>query len=68
LTDAGQGTDHRTEAAAVNEADLAHVQDDGAAVAQQPGNVRAQRFALATRNNPSVTTHDGDASDFASVE
>jgi hypothetical protein len=44
------------------------MQDDGTAVAQQPGHVRPQGFAFATRNNPSLAAHDGDASNLTSVE
>jgi hypothetical protein len=47
---------------------VAKVQDDSAAIAQQPGNMRTQRVALATRNNSSIAAHDGDASDLASVK
>jgi hypothetical protein len=68
LAAAGQRADHRAQSAAVNESHVAQVQNDGAAVAQQPGNVRAQGLALAARNNPPIAAHDGDASDFSSVK
>jgi hypothetical protein len=68
LTGAGQTADNRSEAAAVNESYVAQVQDDGSAVAQQPGNVRTQRLARTTGNDPAVAAHDGDASDLASIE
>ena len=68
LMGAGEDADHRAEAAAVNESDLAQIQDDGAAGMQQPGNMRQQRFARATRNNPSVAAHYCDASNLTSVE
>jgi hypothetical protein len=35
---------------------------------QQPRNMCPQRFALATRNDPSVATHYCDASNLTSVE
>jgi hypothetical protein len=35
---------------------------------QQPGNMRPQRFAFATGNNPSVAAHDGDPSNLTSVK
>jgi len=56
------------QAAAVDESHLAHVQDDRAAVSQQPVDMRAQRLALGTGNNPSGAADDGNASDLASVE
>jgi hypothetical protein len=59
--------DHRADAAAVDESDLAQIQDDGAAGMQQPGNMRPQGFALATRNNPSVAAHYGDMSNVTRV-
>jgi type IV secretory pathway TrbL component len=68
LAGAGQGSDDRAETTAVNELDVAQVQDDGAAVAQQPGNMGTQRIALAAGNNPSVASHNGDVSDPACVE
>src|ERR1700691_1282922 len=68
LASAGESADDGTETAAVNESALAQVQDNGAAVAQEPGHMRAQRFALAACNNPTVAVHDSDASDIPSVE
>ncbi|HLM79267.1 MAG TPA: hypothetical protein VK302_01435, partial [Terriglobales bacterium] len=54
LAGAGEDADHGAEAAAVNESDLAQIEDDGAAGMQQPGNMRQQGFAGLTGNNPSV--------------
>jgi len=68
LAGAGQAADDRAEATAVNEPDLAQVQDDGAAVAQQPGNVRAQQFVFVAGNNPPVASYDGDASNLPSIQ
>jgi len=68
LPSAGQAADDCAQAAAVNESNLAQVQDDGTAIAQQPGYMRAQQLALATRNNPPVAAHDGDATDLASLQ
>src|SRR5580704_12937853 len=68
LPGAGQTADDGAEAAAVNELNFPQVQNDGATVAQQPGYVREQRFALTSGDNPAVAGNDGDASDFASVE
>ena len=66
LAGAGQSADDGAEAAAVDESDFAQVQHDGAAVAQQPGDVGAQGLALAAGNDPPVAAHDGDASDLTS--
>jgi hypothetical protein len=68
LAGTGEASNYGAEAAADNEPNLAKVQNYGAAIAQQPGDVRAQRLALATRNNPPVAAHDGDASDFAGLK
>jgi hypothetical protein len=68
LASAGEGANDGTESAAVDESDLPEVQDDGAAIAQQPGYVCTQRLALATGNNPPIAVDDGDASDITSVE
>ena len=68
LAGAGEDADHGAEAAAVNESDLAQIEDDGGAGMQQPGNMRQQGFAGLTGNNPSVAANYGDASNLASVE
>ena len=68
LASAGQGADDRAQTAAVNKADLAQMQNDGAPVAQQPGHVSAQRLALASRNNSSIAMNNGDASNLTSFE
>jgi hypothetical protein len=68
LAGTGEASNYGAEAAADNEPNLAKVQNYGAAIAQQPGDVQAQRLALATRNNPPVAAHDGDASDFAGLK
>ena len=68
LAGAGEGADDGAESAAVDESDLAQMQNDGAAIAQQPCHMRAQRFALAAGNDSSVAVHDGDASNIASIE
>ncbi len=68
LARAGEGPDDRAQTAAVNKADLAQVQNDGAAVAQQPGHVSAQRLALAPRNNAPVAVNNGDTSNLTSFE
>jgi hypothetical protein len=68
LSSTGQRPNNGPDAAAVDKSNVAKVQDDGAAIAQQPGNVRPQRVALAACNNPSVAAHDGDASNLASIK
>src|SRR5580658_4344301 len=68
LAGAGEGADDGAESAAVDESDLAQMQDDGAAVAQQPGHMCTQGLALAASNDSSVTVHDGDSSNVASIE
>jgi hypothetical protein len=68
VTGAGEDANHGAEAGAVNESDLAQIQDDGAAAMQQPRNMCPQGFALATGNDPSVAAHYCDASNLTSVE
>src|SRR5580658_2628726 len=68
LACASESADHSAEAAAVDERDFAQVQDDGASVVQEPGNVRTQRFTLTAGDDAPVAAHDRDASDLASIE
>jgi hypothetical protein len=68
LPHAGQAADDRAQAAAIDKRDLAQVQDDGAPVTQQPGNVLAKGVALAAGDNSPVAADDGDASNFTSAE
>jgi hypothetical protein len=68
LAGAGESADHSAESAAIDERDFAQVQDDGAAVVQEPGNVRTQRFTLTTGDDAPVAAHDRDASDLARIE
>jgi hypothetical protein len=68
LAGAGEGADDGAESAAVDESDLAQMQNDGAAVAQQPGYMRTQGLALAPGNDSSVAMHDGDSSNIASIK
>lgn len=68
LASAGEGPYDRAQTAAVNKADLAQVQNDGAPVAQQPTYVSTQRLAFAPRHNSSVAVHDGDTSNLTSFK
>src|ERR1700679_1692591 len=68
LACARESADYSAEAAAVDERDFAQVQDDGAAVVQEPCNVRTQRFTLTAGDDAPVAAYDRDASDLASIE
>lgn len=68
LARAGEGADHGPDAAAVDEVDLAKVKNDGAAVAQKPGDMGAQRFGFAAGDDASFAAYDGDAADVAGLE
>jgi len=68
LARAGQGAHHGSQAAAVNEHNVAEMQDDGAPVTQQPCDMSAQRLALAAGDDASLAADNGDASHFARFE
>ena len=64
----GQGADHGAESAAVDESDLAKVQDDGAAVAQEPDHMLSERITLPSGDDASVAMDDGDASHLTGIK
>jgi hypothetical protein len=68
LTYAGQCAHYGAQPAAIDKCNFAQMQDNGAAVVQQPGNVFPQRVALLPGDDASVATDDGDTSHLASVE
>jgi len=68
LAGAGEGADHGAEAAAVNENHVAEMEDDGAAVAQQPGDVSAEGFDFAAGDNASLAADDGDPAYLACLQ
>src|SRR5580700_3533329 len=65
LARAGQGTNHGSQPAAVNEHNLAQIEHDGASVAKHMGNVGAQSFDLGAGNQTPLTANDSDSADFA---
>jgi hypothetical protein len=68
LPSGSQGADHSAESAAIDESNLAKVQDDGTAVAQQPSHMLPERITLASRYDASIAVNDGDASNLTGIK
>lgn len=65
LARAGQGTHDGSQATAVDEHDFAKMENDGAAVAKEMGDMSAQGFDLAAGNDAAFAAHDRDPSNLA---
>ncbi|HEX8818274.1 MAG TPA: hypothetical protein VF753_22480 [Terriglobales bacterium] len=68
LANAGEGADHGADAAGIDEGDFAEVENDGLAVAQEPGDVSAEGFGLVAADDAAGAADDGDAADVAGFE
>lgn len=68
LPGATERADHGSQAAAVDEGQLSEMEDDGAPVAQQVGDVGTKGFGFGAGDEASLAADDGDASDVAGFE
>src|SRR5579863_1590449 len=59
LTGAGQRSHHRAQATAVNENYVSEMQDDGAPVAENPGDMAPQRLDFSSGDQPALAADDG---------
>ncbi|HYM76542.1 MAG TPA: hypothetical protein VE377_11240 [Candidatus Dormibacteraeota bacterium] len=68
LACAGEGADHGAQAAAIDENDIAKMEHNGAAIAQDPGNVAAQRFDFVAGDQASFAADNRYPADFPCLE